>query len=198
MPLCLSLRFTADVRSVLSRNLHQHRLWWLAVSRGTRLVDWPLPLYRLPPCPPLPHRQPTSPLWASQTCPEERRAEVTAYDGMNSTGSPKSRNYWGERGSQLFFFFFLILYLYFFPKQMEPFCLIAPDTDCVCVRRWVGVCLLNSLVLFKLFLKIWEVEREGSAKQQRQFYISISSSPSSPDNLLVYCLDLLEQLSRRK
>lgn len=26
--MCSLFRFTADVRSVLSRNLHQHRLWW--------------------------------------------------------------------------------------------------------------------------------------------------------------------------
>lgn len=28
LPMLDALRFTADVRSVLSRNLHQHRLWW--------------------------------------------------------------------------------------------------------------------------------------------------------------------------
>lgn len=30
----LSHRFTADVRSVLSRNLHQHRLWWWTSRHG--------------------------------------------------------------------------------------------------------------------------------------------------------------------
>lgn len=73
-----------------------------------------------------PNRRPASPLWASQTCPEETRVGATAYHGMNSMGSLEPRNYWGGRGSQLvssssfffFFFFFLILYLYFFfPKQ---------------------------------------------------------------------------------
>lgn len=32
LPMLDALRFTSDVRSVLSRNLHQHRLWWSYLS----------------------------------------------------------------------------------------------------------------------------------------------------------------------
>lgn len=95
-------------------------------------------------------------------------------------------------GSQLVFFsswFFICFFLFFFQNKTEPFCLIAPDTDCVRMEvslcTWVGVCLLSSLVLFKLFWRLGGRERGGSAKQQRQFYIISSSSPSSPDIALL-------------
>lgn len=68
----------------------------------------------------------------------------------------------GREGEPTFFFFFLILYLYFFPKQMEPFCLIAPDTDCVCTE--VSRSMLAEFVSpFKTFFEdIWEADRRFS------------------------------------
>lgn len=79
-----------------------------------------------------------------------------SYDGRNSTGSPKSRNYWGERGPASFFFpFWFFICIFFFQNKWSPSALSLLILT-VCVRRWVRVCLLNLLVLFKLFLKRWE------------------------------------------
>lgn len=131
---------------------------------------------------------------------------------MNSTGSTEPENYWGGRGggrSQLVFFFLISLFvLFFFQNKVEPFCLTAPDTDCVhtevtsCTR--VGVRLLRSLVLFKLLGE--GGEREGSARQQRQFSIILSSFFSSiitglctsEDNSSFFGLNLSGQPGRRK
>lgn len=112
-------RFTADVRSVLSRNLHQHRLWWLVEWRGTGLVEQPLPLCRLPSCPPFPRRRPTSPLWASQIRRVLRRWGLGWAPNMGRTvwdhQSPETT---GTAGGASFFFssWFFICIIFFFSK----------------------------------------------------------------------------------
>ena len=113
--------------------------------------------------PPFPHRRPASPLWASGARSWRRGGLGRAPDtGWTVMGSPEPRNYWGGRGSHLFFFclfffffdsLFVILNFFFLPQnKTEPLCLIAPDTDCVRMKVslcvWVGVRLLGSLVPF--------------------------------------------------
>lgn len=118
----------------------------------------------------------------------------------------------GEGASLFFLFYFLFVFFpswfficIFFENKMEPLCLIAPDTDCVCMEvslcTWVGVCSLSSFVLFKLFWRLDWGKEEDQQSNKDNFYI-ISSSPLSPDialqrtTLVIYCLNLSEQLNR--
>lgn len=72
-----------------------------------------------------------------------------------------------------------------------------------CVRK-LEVCLLTSLVLFKLFWQLEGRARGGSAKQQRQllhyyfFFSFITGLCTSADNSSISCLNHSESLSRGK
>lgn len=146
-------RFTADVRSVLSRNLHQHRLWWLAELRGIGLVDQPLLSAGFHPA--LHSHVDDPPALSEPLLRWPPHTGWTVWDQQN----PRTT---GEGGGASFFFsffffvvvfFLLVLYLYFFfssPKQRGA-SLPYRSWYWLCVYG-VGVRLLTSLVLFK---KIW-------------------------------------------
>lgn len=155
MTTSLSSRFTADVRSVLSRNLHQHRLWWSAESRGGATccpASSSLPASLLPSVPSQTTHQPSlSP--SDVSWGDEGWGDRLIWD--EQYGITRAQKLLRREGEPPFLFFFFILYLYFFfffQNKMEPLCLIAPDTDCVRMKKswcmWVGVCLLSSLVPF--------------------------------------------------
>lgn len=148
-----SSRFTADVRSVLSRNLHQHRLWWLAEPRGrgcgfiNQPSSSPPPASILPSIPLL--RQPTGPLWASVLRRRGSGGERLTWD--EQYGISTAQKLLRREGEP--YFFFLVSFSFFFPKQKWSLsALSAPDTDCVRMTvslcMWVGVHSLISLVPF--------------------------------------------------
>lgn len=122
-------------------------------STSTGSGDWlnptgrgllPLPLCRLPSYPPFPRRRPTQSSLSFSRVLRRRGLRWPPITGCSVWDHPCPETT-GERGGASLFIFSLILYLYFFPKQMEPLCLIAPDTDC---EYEVGLCLLSSVVLF--------------------------------------------------
>lgn len=137
LPVCH--RFTADVRSVLSRNLHQHRLWWLAELRGIGLVDQPLLSAGFHPA--LHSHVDDPPALSEPLLRWPPHTGWTVWDQQN----PRTT---GEGGGASFFFFFLfffrccffslgslfVLFFFLLQNKEEPLCLIAPDTDCVCME----------------------------------------------------------------
>lgn len=121
-----SSRFTADVRSVLSRNLHQHRLWWLAEPRGRRCgfihqpSSFPLPASILPSIPFL--RQPTGPHWASVLRRWGSGGERLTWDEQYGISTAQKLL---RREGEPSFFFFLVSFFFFSKTKMEPLCLIS-------------------------------------------------------------------------
>lgn len=63
-------------------------------------------LHRLPSCPPFPFSD-NPPALCEPLSWGDKGPGVSASHGMNSMGSAQPRNYWGGRGSHLFFFLFL-------------------------------------------------------------------------------------------
>lgn len=144
------------MRSVLSRNLHQHRLWWLVEWRG--VASSPPLASILPSVPTQTTHQPFLSL-SAVSWGEEGWGDRLTWD--EQYGITRAQKLLGREGEPAFFL--LVLY-YFFPKTIwSLLCLIAPDTDCVhmevSLSTWVGVCLLSSFVLFKLF-DDWERGKE--------------------------------------
>lgn len=144
VPPSLSPRFTADVRSVLSRNLHQHRLWWLAESRGG-VTCWPasssLPASILPSVPSQTTHQPSLSLsdmswgdegWGERLTWDEQYGITRAQKLLRREGEPPC-----------FVFFFLILYLYFFFPKQNGASLPYRSWYWLCVWRWAYVCELE-------------------------------------------------------
>ena len=140
-------RFTADVRSVLSRNLHQHRLWWLAESRGGGAC-WPASSSLAGFHPALRSHTDDPPALSE---PLRRVLRRWGLGWPPKTGwtvrdhqSPKLLR--RDGGATLFFFFyfffFLILYLYFFFfffKTKRSLSALSLLILTVCVWRWACV-----------------------------------------------------------
>lgn len=144
-----SSRFTADVRSVLSRNLHQHRLWWSAElrGRGCWAMSSLIPLlHRLPSCPPVPFSD--EPPAVSEPLLWENKGFGGWAPHMGWTVWDRHSPETTEEGGGAMYFIFFFIFIFFFlsptPKQQwSLFALSAPDTDCVRMTvslcMWVGV-----------------------------------------------------------
>lgn len=170
-------RFTADVRSVLSRNLHQHRLWWLAESRGGGAC-WPasssLPASVLPSAPTQKAQQPpVSPSGASWG-DEGWGDRLTRDEQYGTTIAHKTTEEGGEGPACIFFFLLDSLFLFYFRKKNGaslPYC----SWYWLCVRMevslWVGVCLLSSLVLFKLFWQLGGGDQQSNKDNSTLFLL---------------------------
>lgn len=138
----LSPRFTADVRSVLSRNLHQHRLWWSAESRGGAAccpASSSLPASFLPSIPSQMTHQPSqSPSdvswgdegWGDRLTRDEQYGITRAQKLLRREGEPPF----------VFLFFLDSLFVFFFSKTKWSLSALSLLILTVCVWRRADVC----------------------------------------------------------
>lgn len=148
--MCSLFRFTADVRSVLSRNLHQHRLWWSS-DRGLSSSPFFF-CFVLSNCFPVWHPPDHSP---STLDPSPSKNGLTwGLSGgesiLNSKGMEKANlRMFQEAFLPTFFFFF------FFFFRMESLPYSSTYADCVRVMFVLCVCMRTSAVFLFNYLKIW-------------------------------------------
>lgn len=156
------------MRSVLSRNLHQHRLWWLAEWRGG-VACWPasssLLASILPSVPSQTTRQPSLSLSDMSWGDEGWGDRLTWDEQYGITRAQKLLRRGGGATLYFFFFFlfsfFLSLYLYFFPKQNGA-SLPYRSWYWLCVWKWAYVCESEYACWFhqSLFKLFWHLEED--------------------------------------
>lgn len=146
-----SFRFTADVRSVLSRNLHQHRLWWLAAVRGRGCEMTEQPPSSRPPTgfhPALcsPSQTSARPSLSPFALRKQGMGENSASHGW-TVWDPHSPQTTEEGGGEPSSFFSFIFFFFFFPPlplsqnnnngAFLPYQLLILTA---CVWQWAYVC----------------------------------------------------------
>lgn len=173
------------MRSVLSRNLHQHRLWWSDEPWEGRSSFFSL-FRDAASIPPLRSHADDLAVLGAFLRRVEGWGDCLTWDeqfGITKTQKLMRRD-WGR-----FFFFF--------PFFLDSFSFFPPRKNNLPYCSWYGPCTyVYSSILKSLFkLSFWQLE-EDQQRNKRQFYIFISSS--SRQNTLDFTIILLSEQQRRK